>query len=325
MSFLPAKWFFSLDSSNVPSHLVTLTIVLILVILAGTLLGEAVFALALYIEKMVAWIANRVKNILKIINNTKIFRYSRIDNEGRKRYELDDLEQDGESTLPDNEEQVARNRRERWKENWKYGILKWLNKRLTGIRLALIRHRVLFTSKIIRPLSHPHEGPKKTSISDLNGVQQYLVRTVEDEFAVIHRDEFTENLDQLEDDFLNDLTNVGENEFDDDHLLRRRDVKSVYPVVTTLLASNDITSPDKFQTRYTLCRSMWVVLLLLIISYMFLLLPTLSEPAWATITVTDPLITRHGEELIWQKIIPFLALFMIIFLSYQRVNTKNIM
>lgn len=104
MSFLPAKWFFSLDSSNVPSHLVTLTIVLILVILAGTLLGEAVFALALYIEKMVAWIANRVKNILKIINNTKIFRYSRIDNEGRKRYELDDLEQDGESTLPDNEE-----------------------------------------------------------------------------------------------------------------------------------------------------------------------------------------------------------------------------
>lgn len=150
-----------MDSSNVPSHLVTLTIVLILVILAGTLLGEAVFALALYIEKMVAWIANRVKNILKIINNTKIFRYSRIDNEGRKRYELDDLEQDGESTLPDNEEQVARNRRERWKENWKYGILKWLNKRLTGIRLALIRHRVLFTSKIIRPLSHPHEGPKK--------------------------------------------------------------------------------------------------------------------------------------------------------------------
>lgn len=316
LSFLPVEWFVGWDNSTIPSHLVVFTIVLIVVILAGTLIGEAVYALAIYIEKMIAWIANRMKNILKIINNKEVFQSSEED--GEKRYELEDIEQDGQSTLPDNEEQIVRNRLERWIKNWKYGLLEWINKRLNGTRLALIRHRILFTSKIIRPLSHPHEGPKKTSISDLDGVQQYLVRTVEDEFAVIHREEFEENLykiDKIGNDFLNDITNVGEDEYEDDQLLRRRDVKSVYPVVTSLLTLNDITRPDEFQVRYSLCRSMWVVLLLLIISYISLLLPTLPRLSWATITVPNPLILIHGEELIWQKVIPLLTIFMVFFVA----------
>lgn len=256
LTLIPATWIFRFETENLPETLAFFVILLTIIVLLGTLIGEAVHALGIYIENSVAWFGNRIKNMVEL---------------GRDEECIPSLERVYQPITnpkqPDEEEQIGYSLTRRILQNWKYGILNWINRRLEGIRLALIRHRILFTSKITRPLGLPEEGPKERNVSDLDAVQQYLVETAEDEFAVESKE----------------------------------DASCVYPVVVTALASNEITRPDEFQARYSFCRSMWVTLLLMTLSYSLL-------SAFPYVTLIEYLFPQ------WQNLVPVFILFLLFFL-----------
>ncbi len=225
LSLIPIQWIGEFQLDIDVNTLIIFAIGLIFVVLTGTLIGEAVHALAIYIENSLAWVGRRVNNIIDLGKDENCIPNI------KKRYQpyVD-------PTNPDEEAQAGRTLPRRILTNWKYGILKWVASRIYGLKLGLIRHRVLFTGKITRPLGLPEDGPKERSVERLDEVQRYLVESAEDEFNVESKE----------------------------------DAKCVYPVVTTLLSSNDITRPDEFQARYSFCRSMWVIILIMVVFYLFL-------------------------------------------------------
>lgn len=57
------------------------------------------------------------------------------------------------------------------------------------------------------------------------------------------------------------------------------EIRQLYPMVTAVLSSRGSGRANGFQARYSFCRGMWVVLLLLLLAYLFVLFPVVPlEP-----------------------------------------------
>lgn len=199
-------------------------IVLISIALIGTLLGEAVHAIAINFEHTVAWLGRRVYHTVQLLldstdidlepSRSPINRYT-----GREEESPDDSDNpddpDGDDTL---EKGLI--------ESWKHKIRAWFHNRFDDIVMVLLSHRKIFKGYLIGPLDFPDPTTDRPMPGAESFIQEHLIKKAGNEFDI----------------------------------KTKNDADAVYSVITSTLSKKGHRRAFRLQARYAFCRGMWMTL-----------------------------------------------------------------
>jgi hypothetical protein len=201
-------------------------------------------------------------------------------------------------TIADNIEKMLY-RLGNWFVNWYYihspSILEgwwdkhpWVERRYWGIHDVFKSHRRLFENEIGWYFDISEE---KRGLSGTNITYDYFRRCCQVEFQI-------------------DIARFDKSTSQDIQLNGYNEVRQLYPMVTAKLSQEGSGRANGFQARYSFCRGMWVIFLLLMLAYISVLVSPLSLSALDYEPVILQLLSNSELRLVLYIMLPLSLAFM---------------
>ena len=226
---------FSLLPKEVSVGFLFVLSILLIVGLFGTLLGEFVHGTADLFEKIVGWFLRRGWNLYRFIINLLPIDLDKKPDPSVLVIELEDSD-DGHKDDGSIDEQ------EGWAVNWinqrRTKFRQWRGNQVIKIAYVIWPHREVFFRRFKVMLDDNFRSDEE--IDDATFAEEYFMKEIAaKEFGVSDQS----------------------------------DIDQAYSVVVSILADSDFNRAFRFQARYSFCRSMWVVLFILVTVYTVTLVP----------------------------------------------------
>lgn len=192
---------------------------LLLLLIAGLMLGQGVHTLADNTEKFFRWFGIRMSNTVKYVQVSH-----------------------PDSTIDLN---LLKNQSDpegvngKIVKNWRNGTIEWFRRRYWGVYDSFVSHRYLFARSIAWNFDDERET-ERWEHEEKGDLYQ--------KFAEIYGEIYDTDIRQE----------------------KPQDIETAYPLITSRVNMRRTGEYRKFQSIYSFCRSMWVVFLLLTLSYSFI-------------------------------------------------------
>lgn len=168
-------------------------------------------------------------------------------------------------------------------ENWRYRSYVWVSNRVSDIKYILQGHRDIFYEKITSPQTIQYKSKNNPESTGP------LAKSIQ---------EYCEDL-----------------EVDTEY-----EYREVYPLVTSKLSQAEYNRPSVFHSRYSFCRSMWVILFVLAILYYVLFITNVAIPQSLQFTQSTYLAEKSNSQI---GLLCWLLLFLSSLFAYASGRYKR--
>lgn len=233
-ALLPLLPSHSISSLQLGENPFSLAILLVIVALLGMLIGEFVHGLANLLERTVAWGGRRIRETVHIAAGA-IHCDFRIPSQPVKIQRMIDGSFSSDKLNEKSDGDVSPLEMP-WFRRQVYKVRQWVLRRYRNILYAFLPHRKIFTAKLTSGVEEPY-GSAEYSPSEVSFTDEYLFQKATDEFNIRYP----------------------------------VDAAQVYSVIVSTLGEARFERSFRFQSRQAFCRSMWMVLTAISITYPLLL------------------------------------------------------